>query len=241
MAPPPVSSTARPAASKTTVAFSNCTGLFSASNRLARAPARLRRASRLCSRRLGGPAAPSRRCASQGPRRIRFPGAGRPAEFRSLSRRFCPQAKRRDPREVFTTVALRGVVLLVAVEVVLLRATGADLHPHRQRSRPPDLPGRQLPKRDAAGCARPQRLLAAGRQCSGRRARGERPHARPAGFPGRRPTSSPAITPRNRRPLHSATERRERWIAIMGQWCCMSPLLGLRLSRGAGSCPPGIS
>ena len=36
---------------------------------LARAPARLRRASRLCSRRLGGPAAPSRRCAS-------FIGAG---------------------------------------------------------------------------------------------------------------------------------------------------------------------
>ncbi len=41
----------------------------------ARAPARLRRASRLCSRRLGGPMAPSRRCASLGPRRIRFPGA----------------------------------------------------------------------------------------------------------------------------------------------------------------------
>jgi len=78
---------------------------------LARAPARLpghgcssagpvRRASRLCSRQLGGPTAPSRRCASQGPRRIHFPGAGRPPEFRGLSRRFCPQAKRRNPREL---------------------------------------------------------------------------------------------------------------------------------------------
>ncbi len=55
-----------------------------------------------------GPLAPARRCASLGPRLLVSPGAGRRAEFRSPSRRFCPWCKAaRPPREVSTLPALR--------------------------------------------------------------------------------------------------------------------------------------
>ena len=124
------------------------------------APGRLRRASRLCAGRLGGPAAPSRRGAaslmgcwgraafsSRGRRRAT--GASAPAELRpprdprrvagapvrSLSRRFSPLAKRRDPREpsaAAAALALDGHGMGVA-EVLELAARMASGAPDRLR------------------------------------------------------------------------------------------------------------
>ena len=67
--------------------------------RLARAPARLRRASRLCSRRLGAPSPQAGAALRWGRACVSSRGRAAVPNFAALRADFAHGAKRRDPRE----------------------------------------------------------------------------------------------------------------------------------------------